>query len=720
MKEVIAHFSLFKIQKAIFFLLALTFGLKITAQGVWTQKANVDTVHRSIGTGFSVGNYGYIGLGQNDGQNLSDFWKWNSTTDLWVEISPFLGGQRRAPISFVIGSKAYVGLGGSASGYFNDLYSLDTATGQWMQEASMPAAAGLRAAAACFAIGTNAYVVAGTPGGKPYYDDVWEYNSLNNSWTQKNNLPSGIGNVETLNGFTLGSFGYIEGGWNGSVILQNIWQYNPIKDTWTIVGTTPGTARGGEAIVIIKGIPLFGGGIDMSGNNLTDFWQMDTSNYTWSSVANFPATGRFCPAFFSIGNSGYIGTGSKYYHSDEASPDGLKDFWRFSTLYASFYATSSVICKGDTVQLKDQSLGNPTSWKWSFGGGIPDTSSLQNPKIAYADSGHYSVKLVISGLNGSDSITLNNYITVVSPLSSVVTTSSNSNTICQGTGYVQSNSSGKNQWYFNGSTIKNDTSQKIFPDQSGFYAVMETDTIGCSAISIPTSVTVLPAPIPQIGTKTGTTICSGSIDTLFAFGSGKYLWSTADTASSIIVSPSISTTYTLTVTGANGCASSISQLIKVNSSPAVPVIQQNGSLLASTASQGNQWYLNGNPINGATSQYFTPIQSGFYQVILNGIDGCSSASNIINYTYTGIDDFNTQNQSLTIYPNPATGTFKVETNSTEKQLLQIFDITGKLMLFQNLLSGKSTIEGSSLSQGVYNVSITSNEGVSNKRLVIIK
>jgi len=52
-----------------------------------------------------------------------------------------------------------------------------------------------------------------------------------------------------------------------------------------------------------------------------------------------------------------------------------------------------------TVTFTDQSTGNPTSWKWTFGDG--DSSLLQNPVHIYQSAGTYTVKLSISdGSNG--------------------------------------------------------------------------------------------------------------------------------------------------------------------------------------------------------------------------------------------------------------------------------------------------------------------------------
>ena len=83
---------------------------------------------------------------------------------------------------------------------------------------------------------------------------------------------------------------------------------------------------------------------------------------------------------------------------------------------------------------------------------------------------------------------------------------------------------------------------------------------------------------------------------------------------------------------------------------------------------------------------------------------------------TGINQNQTTN--LNLYPNPTNGNFIIQTNSTHKQVVNLYDINGKLVLTQ-IISGKTTVDASCLSDGIYNISIIGNEGVTNKRLVIV-
>ena len=105
----------------------------------------------------------------------------------------------------------------------------------------------------------------------------------------------------------------------------------------------------------------------------------------------------------------------------------------------------------------------------------------------------------------------------------------------------------------------------------------------------------------------------------------------------------------------------------------------------------------------------------------NSVDAAKvkSHSNTNNNRSAGINKVTGINQQVSVYPNPSNGSFVIETNATEKQTVQVYDVTGKLVLTQSL-NGKTAIDGSILSEGVYNISITGSEGVVNKRMVIVR
>ncbi|NCA86475.1 MAG: PKD domain-containing protein [Clostridia bacterium] len=70
-------------------------------------------------------------------------------------------------------------------------------------------------------------------------------------------------------------------------------------------------------------------------------------------------------------------------------------------LMADFEASQNAIATGSSVSFIDLSIGNPVAWQWAFEGGVPATSSVQNPSnVFYNSSGQYNVSLTITDAGG--------------------------------------------------------------------------------------------------------------------------------------------------------------------------------------------------------------------------------------------------------------------------------------------------------------------------------
>jgi PKD repeat protein len=80
---------------------------------------------------------------------------------------------------------------------------------------------------------------------------------------------------------------------------------------------------------------------------------------------------------------------------------------------AAFSASLTIVPVGQTVQFTDQSENSPVSWTWDFGDG--SSSALKNPSHAYANSGKYTVSLIVTNVSGSDTETKTDYITAGLP-----------------------------------------------------------------------------------------------------------------------------------------------------------------------------------------------------------------------------------------------------------------------------------------------------------------
>ncbi len=80
---------------------------------------------------------------------------------------------------------------------------------------------------------------------------------------------------------------------------------------------------------------------------------------------------------------------------------------------AGFLSDQQEGCVPMTVQFTDQSLNNATAWEWSFPGGTPASSTLQNPSVTYSTAGVFDVILRVSNSAGIDEESQTNWIKVM-------------------------------------------------------------------------------------------------------------------------------------------------------------------------------------------------------------------------------------------------------------------------------------------------------------------
>ncbi|MBK8082033.1 MAG: PKD domain-containing protein [Saprospiraceae bacterium] len=69
-------------------------------------------------------------------------------------------------------------------------------------------------------------------------------------------------------------------------------------------------------------------------------------------------------------------------------------------------------CAVYTVNFVNQSLNNPTSLLWTFEGGNPSTSTENNPSVSYSLPGNYDATLIATNSVGSDTLSIQNYISI--------------------------------------------------------------------------------------------------------------------------------------------------------------------------------------------------------------------------------------------------------------------------------------------------------------------
>ncbi|MBI3501021.1 MAG: PKD domain-containing protein [Bacteroidetes bacterium] len=291
---------------------------------------------------------------------------------------------------------------------------------------------------------------------------------------------------------------------------------------------------------------------------------------------------------------------------------------------ADFNGSPTTICAGSNVTFTDASTNSPTSWSWVFQGGTPATSTLQNPVVTYNTAGTYSVSLTATNMSGSNTKTKLNYITV-NAIPSVSVAVNPSATICSGTSVTMTASGATTySWAPGGQTTAGKT---VAPTTTTTYTVTGT-SLGCSS-SQTQIITVNPLPTTTITAAPSTTICKGASATLTASGASSYLWSSGQTTTSIIVGPTVNTTYTVTGTGANGCTKTATKAITVTSptvtistSPSATICNGTSATLTASGASTYAWSTGQTGASIAVS----PTANTTYSVTGTSAGGCTSTT----------------------------------------------------------------------------------------------
>lgn len=174
---------------------------------------------------------------------------------------------------------------------------------------------------------------------------------------------------------------------------------------------------------------------------------------------------------------------------------------------------------------------------------------------------------------------------------------------------------------------------------------------------------------------------------------------------------------------ATGCSSPRVEVPLETGTPLpVPVVTREGLSLKSSAADGNQWYFNGQPIENATQQTFTPTYSGHYTV-QSQWKGCVSELSQA-YTFAYQTDGRSLKKELVVSPNPSNGLYKVhvETEAKENIHMRVTDMLGHEIYSRQVKNFNGFYEAnldlSSKNSGLYLLRVEVGDRVYTQKLVL--
>jgi PKD repeat protein len=299
---------------------------------------------------------------------------------------------------------------------------------------------------------------------------------------------------------------------------------------------------------------------------------------------------------------------------------------------ASFTASKSTVCIGESVTYRSTSTGNPTSHNWTVSSGSPSSGTLDSLVVTYSTAGTKTVKLVVSNAGGSDSVTQTLVTVVSAPNASL----SSIGPFCTNESNISLTNGSPSGGTYSGTGVSGSTfSPSTAGAGSHTLKYVVSNSSGCKD-SATTSITVNAAPSATLGSIGP--FCTSDPNQSLTQGSPSGGVYSGPGVSGTTFSPSSagagSHTIKYVVTNSNGCKDSATTTVTVSSgssasASAVPNQCVNGqSITLSNATPSGGTY-NG---TGVSSGMFNPATAGVGTHTIKYVVGSGNCKDSTTFT----------------------------------------------------------------------------------------
>ncbi len=299
---------------------------------------------------------------------------------------------------------------------------------------------------------------------------------------------------------------------------------------------------------------------------------------------------------------------------------------------------STALCAGSNVTL-NAATGSGYSYQW-FNSSTPILNATSSSYTASA-TGSYRVQVYNGCYANSSAVSVTSM-----PAPSNTVTQLGATSFCQGGNVILSAPAGLSyQWSNNAAT------QNITVTQNGSYTVTVTNGNNCTAVSLPTAVTVNSLPPASVTPSGTTTFCQGGNVILSAPSGFTYNWNNSAMSQTITVAQS--GVFNVTVTNANNCSAvSAATTVTVHALPNASITPSGltsfcageSVMLTVPTNVTYQWS------SSAATQSINVNQSGNYSVTVTNANNCSNTASISVSVYPLPNAIVTSNQPTSICP----------------------------------------------------------------------
>jgi dienelactone hydrolase len=380
---------------------------------------------------------------------------------------------------------------------------------------------------------------------------------------------------------------------------------------------------------------------------------------------------------------------------------------------------SQNICERDTVTFSVNNASATSRFCWNIqGGNIVETNANESVIKVYFDNAT-SAFVEVKERNNIDAISETrhlNFQVKVKPFANAGA----DRTICIGDTINLNGTGGTTFTWLTIDWLANyNTRNPIAYPQSTTNYIFKATQSTCSDFD---TITVVVNLLPSIVSKGNVNICEGDTAQLEVIANGNIEWQPSDflddaTIATPLSFPSTTIEYKVVVTDSNNCVNEDKSKVIVNSFPPIPQINNFENILSTISGYQYQWYRNDTLIANSNINILTPQQSGYYSVKISNNAGCSSYSENVFFEMP-LSVFDSENDVVTIYPNPSNGVFTVQLSAKENFTASIFDMQAKKIMEQHFFADEATFYLQNIPKGVYQLQLKQSHKFYTHKLVL--
>lgn len=396
------------------------------------------------------------------------------------------------------------------------------------------------------------------------------------------------GNSTILSASGASTYTWQPGNLSGSVVTAS----PTATTTYTVTGTNNGCSRTATRTITVRQLPVISISANRTGlctGQTVTLTASGASSYVWQPGNLTGATRTFTPATTTT----YTVTGTT---SGCSSTQTITITVGTAPTPVIAASPAGTICSGTSVTL---SATGAASFTW-----MPGNLSGASVNVTPLTTTTYTVTGNNNGCTSTSSRTI-----TVNPTPSV-SLSASSSSICTGQNVALTASGANNYLWSTGAT---GAAQTESPASTTTYTIIGMN--GACRDTAALTITVNPLPVLTL-TSTASSICQGNSTTLTASGAATYTWMPGNlSGSTVIVSPSATTTYTLTGTSVDGCTSTRTITITVALPASPPIISTNRTSSGNTICEGTTINLFTSAISGNSYNWQPGNLSGAFVTV---------------------------------------------------------------------------------------------------------